>query len=103
MCSEPKFSVQPGACVLPLSGAEGLQVWDVAELQDARHALAGEHAAPLKLPVLVLLQQHRPHQAGDQGVVGFSRSPAPAGCCSRSCTIDPLNYPAHSATATQAL
>ena len=33
--------------------------WDVAELRDGGHALSGEHAAALQLPVLVLLQQYR--------------------------------------------
>ena len=35
-----------------------------------RHALGRQHAAAFQLPVFVLLQQHRPHQAGDGGVVG---------------------------------
>ncbi len=60
MCCELEWSGQAGvvaagprgACVLPFSGAEGL-----------------EGGAALQLPVLVLLQQHRPHQARD-GVVG---------------------------------
>jgi hypothetical protein len=56
--------------VLPFSGAEGLQGGDVAELRDGGHALSGEHAAALQLPVLVLLQQHRPHQASDGRDVG---------------------------------
>ena len=60
----------PGACVLSLSGAEGLECRDVIQLRDGGHAVGGEHAAALQLPVLVLLQQHRPHQAGDGGVVG---------------------------------
>lgn len=47
-----------------------MQAGDVSELRDGRHALGGEHAAALQLPVLVLLQQHRPHQADDRGVVG---------------------------------
>jgi hypothetical protein len=52
-----------------------LRRWRSAEqgglqLRDGGHALGGEHAAALQLPVLVLLQQHRPHQAGDGGVVG---------------------------------
>ena len=51
---------------------------DVAELRDGRHALGGEHAAALQLPVLVLLQQHRPHQAGDRGVVGEDSNDAGA-------------------------
>jgi len=34
------------------------------------HRIEGEHAAALQLPVLVLLQQHRTHQAGDGRVVG---------------------------------
>jgi hypothetical protein len=59
-----------GRCALPLSGAEGLQGRGVAQFRDGCHALGGEHAPALQLPVLVLLQQHRPHQAGDGGVVG---------------------------------
>jgi hypothetical protein len=47
-----------GACVLPLSGTEGLQAIDVSELRDGCHALGGEHAAALQLPVHVLLQEH---------------------------------------------
>ena len=60
----------PGACVLPLSGAGGLECRDVIQLRDGGHAVGGEHAAALQLPVLVLLQQHRPDQAGDRRVVG---------------------------------
>ena len=60
----------PGACVLHLSGAEGLQGRGVAQFRDGCHAFGGEHAAALQLPVLVLLQQHRSHQAGDGGIVG---------------------------------
>ncbi len=37
--------------------------------QDSDHAFGGDHAAALQLPVLVLVQQYRPHQAGDRGVV----------------------------------
>jgi len=33
------------------------------ELRDGGHAFGAEHAAALRLPVLVRLQQHRPHQA----------------------------------------
>ena len=50
----------PGACMLPFSGAEGLQGRDVAQLRDGGHALGREHTAALHLPVLVLLQQHCP-------------------------------------------
>ena len=39
-------------------------------LWDGSHRIEGEHAAALQLPVLVLLQQHRTHQAGDGRVVG---------------------------------
>ena len=60
----------PGACVLQLSGAGGLQGRDVIQLRDGGHALGGDHAAALQLPVLVLLQQHRPHQTGDRVVIG---------------------------------
>jgi len=56
--------------VLPLSGAGGLECRDVIQLRDGGHAVGGEHAAALQLPVLVLLQQHRPDQAGDRRVVG---------------------------------
>ena len=93
MCCEPEWSMQPGvavtgpraaikaaapcgalqprspgACVLPLSGAEGLEGRDVIQLRDGGHAVGGEHAAALQLPVLVLLQQHRSHQAGVDAV-----------------------------------
>lgn len=34
-----------------------------------------EHPPALKLPVLVLLQQHRPHQARDRGLVREDASP----------------------------
>jgi hypothetical protein len=47
-----------------------LQGRGVAQFRDGRHAFGGEQAAALQLPVLVLLQQHRPHQASDRGVVG---------------------------------
>ncbi len=60
----------PGACVLEFSGAGGLQSRGAAQFGDGRHALGGKHAAALQLPVLVLLQQHRTHQAGDRGAVG---------------------------------
>ena len=52
-----------------LSGAGGLQCRGVAQFLDGRHAFGGEHAAALQLPVLVLLQQHCPHQPGDGGVI----------------------------------
>ncbi len=60
----------PGACALPLSGAEGLECRDVIQLRDGGHALGGEHPPALQLPVLMLLKQHRSHQAGDRRVVG---------------------------------
>ena len=50
--------------LLPLSGAEDQECKDVIKLRDGGHAVGGEHAAALQLPVLVLLQQHRPHLAG---------------------------------------
>jgi hypothetical protein len=77
----------PGACALPLSGAEGLQGRGVAQFRDGCHALGGEHAPALQLPVLVLLQQHRPHQAGDGGVVGEDADDAGAAL---DFFIDPL-------------
>ena len=77
-CGDPGRCAQSGRCsldhlgpeCLALSGAEGLQGGAAIQLRDGGHALGGEHAAALQLPVLVLLQQHRPHQAGDRGVVG---------------------------------
>ncbi len=60
----------PRAWVLPSSGAEGMQGGDAIQLRDGSHALGGEHAAALQLPVLMLLQQHRSHQADDRGIVG---------------------------------
>ena len=41
-----------------------------AQLRNGGHALGGEHTASLQLPVLMLLHQHRPHQADDRRVVG---------------------------------
>jgi hypothetical protein len=38
--------------------------------RDLGHAFSREHAPALELLVLVLLQQHSPHQAGNGGVVG---------------------------------
>ena len=46
-----------------LSG-QVFQGWDFS------HALGQEHSQALELPVLVLLQQHRAHQAGDRCIVG---------------------------------
>ncbi len=37
--------------------------------RDGSHALDREHAPALQLPVLILLQPHRTHEAGDRGVV----------------------------------
>ena len=75
---DPGRCAQSGRCsldhrgpeCLALSCAEGLQGGAAIQLRDGGHALGGEHAAALQLPVLVLLQQHRPHQAGDRGVFG---------------------------------
>ena len=54
-----------GGCVLERGlGRELLQ------RGDGSHALGREHAPALQLPVLVLLQQHRTHQAGNRRVVG---------------------------------
>jgi hypothetical protein len=67
-----EWYVQPrstGACVLLLSCVEGLECRHAIYLRDGGLALSGEHAATMQLPVLVLLQQHRPHQAGDGGVI----------------------------------
>ena len=74
MCREPLGSDQgrstlwgalqprsPGAWVLPCSSAGGLQGRVIVQLRDGGHALGGEHAAALELPVLVLLQEHRTH------------------------------------------
>jgi hypothetical protein len=50
-----------------------MQGWlhrQLCKLGNGRHALGGEHPPALELPVLVLLQQHRPHQASDGWVVG---------------------------------
>lgn len=42
----------PSPCILPLSGAEGLQYMGFTQLRDGRHALGGDYAAALQLPVL---------------------------------------------------
>ena len=54
-----------GGCVLERGLGRGL-----LQRGDGSHALGREHAPALQLPVLVLLQQHRTHQAGDRRVVG---------------------------------
>ncbi len=56
--------------MLELSGGSTEQGRQILQLRYDGHALGGEHAAALQLPVLVLLQQHRPNQAGNPGVVG---------------------------------
>ena len=68
----------PGACVLHLSGAGGLQGREALQICYGGHALGGEHAAALQLPVFVLLQQNRTHQAGDRRIVGEDADPAGA-------------------------
>ena len=55
---------------VPFSGDGDLQGGECLQIRDGGHALGGEHATALQLPVLVLLQQHRAHQAGDGGIVG---------------------------------
>jgi hypothetical protein len=55
---------------LPHSVADSLQGAAITQLRERGHSLGGEHAAALQLPVLVLLQQYRPRQAGDRGGVG---------------------------------
>ena len=60
--------VQPrGWSGRPPGGQQGRQVF---QIRDQGHALGGEHAATLQLPVLMLFQEHRSHQADDRGVVG---------------------------------
>jgi hypothetical protein len=54
---------------------------------DGPHALGGEHAPDLELPVLVLLQQHRSHQACNGGIVG--EDPDDAGAA-LDFLVDPL-------------
>ena len=73
--------------MLHSSGAGGLQGRDVFQVGDGGHALGGEHAAALQLPVLVLLQQHRPYQAGDRRVVGEDADDAGAAL---DLLVDPL-------------
>lgn len=46
--------------MLIFSGAEGLQCMASIQLWDGGNALGGDHPAALQLPVLVLLQEHRP-------------------------------------------
>ena len=55
--------------MLQLSGGSTEQGWQIFHLRYGGHALCGEHAAALQLPVLVLLNQHRPNQAGDRGII----------------------------------
>ena len=63
----PRAAIEAAA---PRGGAAAQQGGDVAQLRDEGHALDREHAAALQLPVLVLLPQHRPHQAHDRVVAG---------------------------------
>ena len=56
--------------MLHLSDRSAEQGRQILQLRYGGHAFGGEHAAALQLPVLVLLQQHRPNQAGDRGIVG---------------------------------
>ena len=75
--------------------AWGLQGGSAIQLRDGGHALSVEHAAALQLPVLVLLQQHRPHQAGDGRVVGEDADDASAALLLRrrlrlDLLVDPL-------------
>ena len=60
----------PGAGVLPFSGAVGQQRGQVFQTRNGDHALGGDQAAAIQLPVLILFQQHRSHQTHDRGVVG---------------------------------
>jgi hypothetical protein len=63
----PRAAIKAAA---PRGGAGAQQGGDVAQLRDEGHALDREHAAALQLPMLVLLHQHRPHQAHDRVVAG---------------------------------
>jgi len=54
--------------------------------RNGSHGIEGEHAAALQLPVLMLLQQHRAHQACDRGVVGEDADNAGA-------AFDELDWP----------
>lgn len=56
--------------MLSFSGAGGQQGRPFFQIRDGGHALGGEHATTLQLPVLMLIQQQGPHQADDRGVVG---------------------------------
>ena len=60
----------PGAWVLQLSGGSTEQGRQIFQLRYGVHALGEEHAAAPQLPVLVLLQQHRPNQADNRIIVG---------------------------------
>jgi hypothetical protein len=70
VCAAQGLQHRPGAWVLHLSGGSAEQGRQILQVRYGGHALGGEHAAALQLPVLVLLQQHRPNQAGDRRVVG---------------------------------
>lgn len=54
-------------CPLRAGSQQGRQI---RQGGDGSHALGGEHAPALQLPVLVQFQQHDTRQAGDRGVVG---------------------------------
>ena len=69
-CAGWGLSHRPGAWALHLSGGSAEHGRQILQLRYGGHALGGEHAAALQLPVLDLLQQHRPTQAGNPGVVG---------------------------------
>jgi len=62
-------STGPRAVLQHLSGRSADQGRQIFQLRYGGNAFGGEHAAAFQLPVLVLLHQHRPNQAGDRGIV----------------------------------
>ncbi len=56
--------------MLHLSGGSAEHGRQILQRRYGGHAFDGEHAPALQLPVLVMLQQHSPNQAGNPSVVG---------------------------------
>jgi len=67
--SAPGQPRTPGACVLHLSDGCAERGQLIIQFRDGSHAYGGEHTAAFRLQMLVLLPQHRAHQAGDRVVI----------------------------------